>query len=96
MRVKPGFVLREVCGQNIIIAEGKQNVDFSNIISMNDSSALLWRSVQGKDFTVADLARTLQDHYQLDDDKPLPADVAMKDAEEIARKWLEAGIISQD
>ena len=41
MKAKKGFNLREVCGQHIIVAQGKENIDFSNIISMNESSAWL-------------------------------------------------------
>lgn len=43
MKTKIGFNLRQVCGENIIVAEGEENIDFSNIISMNESSAFLWK-----------------------------------------------------
>ena len=39
MKAKKGFKLRTVCGESIIVAEDKENIDFSNIISMNESSA---------------------------------------------------------
>ena len=43
MKAKKGFNLRDVCGEKIIVAEGKENIDFSNIISMNESSTnRLW------------------------------------------------------
>ena len=48
MRAKKGFNLRTVVGEQIIVAEGKENIDFSTIISMNESSAYLWRNIQGK------------------------------------------------
>ena len=46
MKTKKGFNIRNVCGENIIVAEGKENIDFSNIISMNESSAYLWKNAQ--------------------------------------------------
>ena len=46
MRIKKDFNLREVCGEYIIVAEGKENIDFCNIISMNESSAYLWKEIQ--------------------------------------------------
>ena len=46
MKAKKGFNLRDVCGEKIIVAEGKENIDFSNIISMNESSAYLWQNAQ--------------------------------------------------
>lgn len=50
MKTKKGFNLRQVCGENVIVAEGAENIDFSSIISMNESSAYLWNSIQGKEF----------------------------------------------
>ncbi len=47
MKAKPGFNLRVVCGENIIVAEGEENIDFSNIISMKERSAFLWLNFQG-------------------------------------------------
>lgn len=62
---------------------------------MNDSVLLLWNSIQGKDFTVEDLADILTDNYQLDDNTPLPKEQALKDAQEVANQWKEAGIIEE-
>lgn len=95
MKVKPGFRLTDVCGTNILIAEGKENIDFSNIISMNDSSKLLWEAIKDKDFTVEDLAKLLTDNYQIDEDTPLPYDQALRDAKELAKQWIEAGIVEK-
>ena len=50
MKTKKGFVLRNVCGENIIVAEGKENIDFTKIISMNETAAYLWKNVEGKEF----------------------------------------------
>ncbi len=95
MRAKKGFNIRKVCGQNIIVAEGKENMDFSNIISMNESSALLWNEIQGKDFTVEELAQILMDNYQIDDNTPLPREQAMHDAGAVVLQWRESGIIDE-
>ncbi len=94
MKAKTGFKVTDVCGSHIIIAEGKENIDFGSIISMNDSALLLWKNIQGKDFTVDDLADILTDNYQLDDNTPLPRNTALRDAQEIADQWREAGIIT--
>ena len=48
MKTKKGFNLRQVCGENVIVAEGVENIDFSSIISMNESSAYLWNNIKGK------------------------------------------------
>lgn len=93
MKAKKGFRLTEVCGQTMLIAEGEENIDFSNIISMNESSKLLWESIQGKDFTAEDLAKILVDNYEIDDNTPLSFDQALTDANNLVSQWQEAGIL---
>ena len=88
MKVKNGFNLREVCGERIIVAEGDENIDFSNIISMNESSAYLWEEVQKMDsFTVDNLVELICSQYEIDED------TARKDATILAAQWRTAGII---
>lgn len=87
MKTKKGFVLRNVCGEDIIVAEGKENIDFTKIISMNESSAYLWKNVEGKEFDTKALKNLLLDEYEVDEN------TAKTDAETIARQWLEAGIV---
>jgi hypothetical protein len=90
MKAKTGFNLRTVCGENIIVAEGKENIDFSNIISMNESSAYLWKNIQEKEsFTTDDLAQLLFDEYDVD------METAKADAAQLASQWIEAGIVSE-
>lgn len=67
-------------------------MDFCNLITMNESSRLLWESVQGHDFTADDLAKILTDNYQIDSNTPLPYEQALQDAQSIMDKWKDAGI----
>ena len=87
MKAKPGFNLRVVCGENIIVAEGEENIDFSNIISMNESSAYLWQIIQGKEFTHEELVDLLTQEYEVDEA------TALKDVKALTELWLQAGII---
>lgn len=87
MKTKKGFNLRQVCGENVIVAEGAENIDFSSIISMNESSAYLWNSIQGKEFDKNNLVELLTREYEVD------ADMAAKDVEALVAQWMKAGII---
>ncbi|MEI3053383.1 MAG: PqqD family protein [Prevotella sp.] len=87
MKTKKGFNLRQVCGENVIVAEGAENIDFSSIISMNESSAYLWNSIQGKEFGKNNLVELLTQEYEVD------ADTAAKDVEALVAQWMKAGII---
>lgn len=90
MNTKTGFRIREVCGEKIIVAEGKENIDFSNIISMNDSAAYLWNSVEGKEFTIDTIVKLLLEIYDVDEE------TAKADSLAVIRQWADAGIIEGD
>lgn len=87
MKAKEGFNLRTICGEQIIVAEGKENIDFSNIISMNESSAYLWKKVQGMDsFEASDLVGFLLEEYDIDEA------TALADSKTVMEQWRTAGI----
>ena len=88
MKTKKGFHLRNVCGEFVIVAEGLENIDFSKIISMNESAAYLWQKVEeSESFTVADLVNYLLEEYEVD------AVTAEADASNVVKQWLDAEII---
>ncbi len=87
MKKKKGFNLRNVCGENIIVAEGIENIDFSKIISMNETAAYLWTSVDNSDFDNDKLVGLLTDEYDVDNE------TASKDVAAMVEQWLQAGII---
>jgi hypothetical protein len=90
MKTKKGFHLRNVCGEYVIVAEGIENIDFSKIISMNESAAFLWQKIDGADsFTADDLANYLCEEYEVEAYK------AKADSETLVSQWLEAGIIEE-
>jgi hypothetical protein len=90
MKAKKGFNLRSVCGEQIIVAEGKENIDFSNIISMNESSAYLWCLVQQREsFTIDDMADLLTEEYEVE------RETALADAKTLAEQWIAAGIVER-
>lgn len=90
MKTKTGFNLRTVCGENIIVAEGIDNIDFSRIISLNESAAFLWKSIQGKDFNTNSLTLLLTDEYDVD------AETARLDVDQLVARWKEAGLIESE
>ena len=87
MKIKKGFRLRNICGENVIVAEGIENIDFSKIISMNESAAYLWQKVGDESFTAEDLARLLCEEYDVDEA------TAQADAQTVAEQWVNAGIV---
>lgn len=88
MRIIEGFILRNVMGQATIVGEGVGQIDFNKLITLNDSAAYLWQSVENKEFDVQTLANLLVDKYGIDQD------TALTDAKAIAKKWIEIGVVN--
>ena len=60
MKIKKGFVLREVCGEKVIVGEGLETINFGKLISVNDTAAMLWqKATELGDFTIEQLADAL-------------------------------------
>ena len=71
----------------MIVATGLKNIDFSKIISLNESAALMLREVLDREFEVADLVKVLTDNYEVDEA------TALKDVQALVAQWSEIGLI---
>lgn len=80
--------MRDLCGSYVIVASGRENIDFSKVINLNESAATMWKAVEGKDFEVADMADALLAEYEID------RATALADAERIAKEWVEIGMVN--
>lgn len=45
MRIKEGFVLREVAGQAVVIATGEASKSFHGMIKLNDTARVVWEGL---------------------------------------------------
>lgn len=47
MNIKKGFVIQEVGGQWVAVATGAAAAEFSGIVKLNDTAAIVWRGDRG-------------------------------------------------
>ena len=88
MRIKKDFVLREVCGENVIMCEGLKAIDFRKILALNKSAAWLWKEAKAQgDFTVESLTARLCEEYDV------TAEEARSSVADILEKWDKEGVI---
>ena len=88
MRIKQGFVLREVCGEQVIMGEGLGALDFGRLLCLNETAAFLWtRAVEMGDFTEDTLTDALCEEYEVDRAR------ACKDVESIVEKWKDVKVV---
>ena len=88
MKKKDGLVLRDVCGEKVIVGEGLGAVDFGRLISLNDTAAWLWEHCD-ENTGVDALAEALCGEYDVE------PDVAKRDVESIIGEWVKAGIVEK-
>lgn len=87
MKFREEYKVRSMAGENVVIMQGEAGSDMTRIISLNDSSLLLWNELQGKEFEVSDVANILVATYEID------TEVAERDAKAWVEKLQECGLI---
>jgi len=91
MKQKKSYVLRQVCGENVIVGEGLDALNFGKLLALNETAAWLWKEAERQgDFTAESLATKLCEEYDV------TPDVARHDVEAILGQWLESGIIADE
>ncbi len=88
MRIKEGFVLREVCGERVIVGEGLGAVNFGKLLALNETAAWLWKQAQMMGyFSIAELAEKLCEEYEV------TAENAQTDVANIIGEWQKVGVV---
>ena len=88
MRIKKGFVLREVCGERVIMGEGLGAINFGKLLALNETAAWLWKQAQEmSDFTIETMAERLCEEYEV------TADEAKADVAEIIADWQKVDVV---
>lgn len=62
MKIKEGYLLREVAGNHVVVPAGKAALDFSGVITLNETGAFLWKQLAG-DKGEQELMTALLDEY---------------------------------
>lgn len=89
MRIKNGFVLREVAGQAMVIATGEASKDFHGMIKLNDTGKEIWLGLQ-EGLSEEKIALKMQEKYDVDVAK------AEEDVKAFVDKMKEAGFLTNE
>jgi len=65
VRIKDGYMLREVAGNSIVVAVGKATLNFNGLISLNDTGTFLWKLLS-EDATEQALLVAMLNEYEID------------------------------
>ncbi|MBO7345882.1 MAG: PqqD family protein [Clostridia bacterium] len=86
MKIKDGFILREVAGSYIVVAVGSAVKTFNGVINLNQTGAFLWELLQ-KGAEKEDLVKALLEEYEVDEQ------TASKDVDVFIEKLEQANLI---
>jgi len=80
MRLKLNYKVREIAGEKMVVMQGKDGVDLTKVILLNNSAEWLWNSLQGKDFSLDSAAQLLEERYT----------IGKEQSETDAGKWIDS------
>lgn len=86
MKIKEGFMLKQVCEEFMVVPVGAASVDFKSVIRLNETGAFLWNLLE-KGATKEDMLKDILDEYDVS------AEIASADIDTFILKLNDAGII---
>ena len=87
MQMNKDFVLRRVCGLNVVLPTGTNVKDFGGALNLNDTAALIYEQLQaGK--SVEEAADALMEAYDV------TREAALADVQETIESLREAGVMA--
>ncbi len=89
LKIRTGFVLREIANQIIAVPIGQRTSDIHGVISLSESGALLWAELS-KGADKETLINILLDTYDID------RDTAVADVDDFIKGLFEQGVMEND
>lgn len=92
MKTIPGFKLRQLGTEYILVGESLALINFNKMITLNETAAFLWKeaerlSLEKGEFSVSELCKALCSEYEVAPEQ------AMSDVDNTVSEWLKAGVI---
>lgn len=88
MKIKSGYLLREVAGNYIIVAIGEEAVNFDGMITLNETGAFLWKKLE-EGIDTSELLNALTAEYDVD------TELASKDINSFIEKLQKADLLEK-
>lgn len=88
MKIKDGFLLRQVGDNYVVVPVGIQTVDFRCMITLNEVGAFLWQKLS-VDCTIAALVEAVLAEYDV------TADIATADVERFVASLREKNLLDE-
>lgn len=86
MKIKDGFVVREIAGITYAVATGKRSKEFSGMLRLTPTGEFIWNELSS-DKTIEQLVEKVTSEYEVD------AATAKADIEAFLEKLAEANVL---
>lgn len=88
MKIKDGYILKKVAGENIVIATGEARLSFSGIITFNEVGAEVFKRLDGTR-TLEQISDEIAELYDA------PKSVITADIERLIEKMKKQGLLEE-
>lgn len=89
MKLDGSFEMKTLAGQSIVVPGKLKNVDFTNVLTLNETAAVVWERMTQGEFEVGDLVKALTDAYEVSEAQ------AREDVVALLAKIRELGMIEE-
>lgn len=86
MKIKDGFMLRQIADTFIVIPLGEKVIEFNGLMTLSESGALLWYKLQ-KGASMEDLISSILNEYDVNEE------IAKADVNQFVSSISEKGLI---
>lgn len=89
IKIKQGFEIRTICGENLIVPLGTHNIDFSKVIYLNETSMFIWRLIEKGVNGVDEIVEAMTEVYDVE------RETCLNDVNEFLDSLIENNIIEK-
>ena len=88
MKVKTGYLVREIADCHIVVPIGERVIDFKGIMTLNDTGSFIWKCLS-HDISYSQLLHSVLDEYEIDET------TAKADLDEFLIVAQESGVLEE-
>lgn len=88
MKIKDGYILKDVAGAKIVIATGAQRLNFNGVMTFNEVGAVVFNMLDGTN-SVQDIVTKIAEDYGV------PFERVQTDVENLIKKMKEHNLIEE-
>jgi hypothetical protein len=86
VKIKEGYILRNVAGSDIVVAVGKESRRFNKMIKLNPSAAFIWKCLE-TETTEDEVVARLTENFDVSEEQ------ARRDVAALVARIREEGIL---